>query len=344
MRRVVLDTETTGGSAKNGDRVVELGMVETMDHVPTGRALHFYFRAPRPIQLGASRVHGLTAEMLRDCPAFTTHAAEIRAFLGEDPILAHGAKFDRNFMNKEFVAARIAPPRKDNWEDTVALVRANLTGPAGLSTIVQKLGLKVPDRNIHGALLDAAVLAGVVAHLYGRPAVDIAGLASSGLPRPKKPPAPHNQVETTVYIIRAVAETHGEVDTMPEFIDGLFQRGVVAEPRIWPQKPTEMRGIRLHRDGIYLTASQVGLGKHHWAAGTLAATQDNFGEIAKAAQTACHSVGWKPKRVTVPVEMTARPLPVVPARRLAPGPAAKGKQREPERAPRTSGPRTAPQS
>lgn len=190
VRRVILDTETTGGSARNGDRVCEVGMVETIDHIPTGRIFHEYIYPDRDIHWAATRVHGLTLKKLQGCPRFIDVGPAARDFIGEAPVLAHNAKFDSGFMNAEFERAGIE--RAPNWLCTVNMSQKAMPGGQHkLDVMVERLGIITPDRKIHGALLDAAILASVVARLSNAPEVDITSLVENGrvlgtsVPRPR---------------------------------------------------------------------------------------------------------------------------------------------------------------
>ncbi|MFX4300325.1 exonuclease domain-containing protein [Pseudosulfitobacter pseudonitzschiae] len=175
VRRVILDTETTGGSARNGDRVCELGMVETVGHIPTGRIFHEYIDPERDIHWAATRVHGLKRSMLLGCPKFLDIGQDARDFILDAPVLAHNSRFDAGFMNAEFQRAGI--DRVYNWIDTVTMCqRAMPGGQHKLDIMVQRLGIATPDRKIHGALLDAAILAAVVACIVDAPSVDIQAL------------------------------------------------------------------------------------------------------------------------------------------------------------------------
>lgn len=169
MREIVFDTETTGFDPETGDRVVEIGALELVNHLPTGRTFHEYINPERPMPAEAFAVHGLGDDFLRDKPKFAQIAAKWAAFIGADSMLiAHNAQFDLKFMNFELKRAghpMIAPHR---IIDSLALARQKFPGArATLDALCSRFGIDNSSRTLHGALLDSELLAEVYLELIG---------------------------------------------------------------------------------------------------------------------------------------------------------------------------------
>ncbi|MEG0922218.1 MAG: DNA polymerase III subunit epsilon [Comamonas sp.] len=163
-RQIVLDTETTGLSAVDGDRVIELGCVELLDRKLTGNNLHLYFNPDRESHEDALRVHGITAEFLADKPRFHEAAAQIKEYLQGAELIIHNAPFDMGFLNKEF--DRIGMPPLSSMVSGVidSLVMAKELFPGkrnSLDSLCARLEVDNSGRELHGALLDAELLADV---------------------------------------------------------------------------------------------------------------------------------------------------------------------------------------
>jgi DNA polymerase III subunit epsilon len=168
MRQIVLDTETTGLSAENGDRIIELGCVELLNRKLTGNNLHFYFNPGRDSHEDALRVHGISNEFLRDKPRFAELAEEILAYLQGAEIIIHNAAFDVGFLNKELEL--IGKPRFAEFvsgiTDTLAMAKEMYPGKRNsLDALCDRLGVDNSGRTLHGALLDAELLADVYINL-----------------------------------------------------------------------------------------------------------------------------------------------------------------------------------
>ncbi|MBX9958999.1 MAG: DNA polymerase III subunit epsilon [Burkholderiaceae bacterium] len=168
MRQIVLDTETTGLSAENGDRIIELGCVELLNRKLTGNNLHFYFNPGRDSHEDALRVHGISNEFLRDKPRFAELAEEILAYLQGAEIIIHNAAFDVGFLNKELEL--IGKPRFADFvagiTDTLAMAKEMYPGKRNsLDALCDRLGVDNSGRTLHGALLDAELLADVYINL-----------------------------------------------------------------------------------------------------------------------------------------------------------------------------------
>ena len=176
MREVVLDTETTGTDAA-GDRIVEIGAVELVNHIPTGRTFHAYVNPQRPMSRGAFEVHGLSDAFLADKPVFATVCDDLDAFLGDARLVIHNAAFDVGFLNAEF--ARLGRPALAMGRvlDTLSMARRRHPGaPASLDALCARYGIDNSRRTKHGALLDAEILAEVYIELIGGKQADL-GLA-----------------------------------------------------------------------------------------------------------------------------------------------------------------------
>ncbi len=167
-RLVVLDTETTGLDPKGGDRVVEIGCVELIGCMPTGREFHCYINPLRTMPPGAEAVHGLSEAFLRDHPPFPAHAARLIEFLGDAPVIAHNASFDIGFLDHEFARSGHPPLTMTRAIDTILLARARLPGAKhSLDALCVRYGIDRATRIKHGALIDARLLAEVYLELIG---------------------------------------------------------------------------------------------------------------------------------------------------------------------------------
>ena len=168
MREVIFDTETTGLDPKTGDRMVEIGCVEMIHRVETGRTYHAYFNPERDMPPEAERVHGLSAAFLATKPKFADSADELLAFLGDAPLVAHNAGFDFGFLNNELERSGRAPISMERMVDTVALARKKHPGAKlSLDALCTRYGIDRSHRVKHGALLDAELLAQVYVELTG---------------------------------------------------------------------------------------------------------------------------------------------------------------------------------
>ncbi|HIJ39016.1 MAG TPA: DNA polymerase III subunit epsilon [Rhodospirillaceae bacterium] len=168
MREIVLDTETTGLDPATGHRVVEIGCVELLNHLPSGQVFHCYLNPERPMPAEALAIHGLSDEFLADKPVFESIAEPFLAFIGEDPLIIHNADFDLKFLNWELKLLSRDPLVKSRAIDTVALARRRFPGsPANLDALCRRFGIDNSSRDKHGALLDAELLAEVYLELIG---------------------------------------------------------------------------------------------------------------------------------------------------------------------------------
>jgi DNA polymerase-3 subunit epsilon len=168
MRQIFLDTETTGLSPENGDRIVEIGCVELVNRKLTGKNLHFYLNPERDSHEDALKVHGISNEFLKDKPKFGEIAGELLEYLQGADVLIHNAPFDVGFINKELELQK-RPPLKtyvNSVADTLAMAKDMFPGKRNsLDALCDRLGVDNSGRTLHGALLDAELLADVYIYM-----------------------------------------------------------------------------------------------------------------------------------------------------------------------------------
>ena len=168
MREIALDTETTGLNPRAGHRVVEIGCVEMMNHVATGEVFHVYVNPERDMPEEAFAVHGLSEEFLKDHPVFADVAQDFLTFVGDDPLVIHNAAFDMGFLNAELERAGHTALPMERAIDTVQMARKKFPGAqANLDALCKRFGVDNSNRELHGALLDARLLAEVYLELRG---------------------------------------------------------------------------------------------------------------------------------------------------------------------------------
>jgi DNA polymerase-3 subunit epsilon len=168
MREIVLDTETTGLDPADGHRIVEIGCVELIDHLPTGATFHRYLNPERAVPIESQRVHGLTDEFLADKPLFGHIAEEFDAFLGDSPLVIHNASFDIKFLNAEYLRVMRPPISIARAIDTIEIAKAKIPGARySLDELCKRFGIDLSARTKHGALLDAELTARVYLELVG---------------------------------------------------------------------------------------------------------------------------------------------------------------------------------
>ena len=168
MREIVLDTETTGLDPINGDRLVEIGCVEVVNHIATGEIYHQYVNPKRDMPAGAFAVHGLSAEFLLGHPVFKDVVDDFLKFIGDDPLVIHNAAFDMGFINAELRRLKRRELPMTQSVDTVRMARRKFPGaPASLDALCRRFDIDNSSRTYHGALLDAELLAEVYLELRG---------------------------------------------------------------------------------------------------------------------------------------------------------------------------------
>lgn len=181
QREIVLDTETTGLDAKNGDRLIEVGCVELYNRIPTGREFHAFINPDgQPVHPEAEAIHGISGEFLLDKPIFRDVVGGFLEFIGEDQLVIHNAPFDVGFINMELGRLDIVPIAMERVVDTLALARRkHPAGPNTLDALCKRYGIDNSVRTKHGAIVDSLLLAEVYVELLGERQADL-GLAARG--------------------------------------------------------------------------------------------------------------------------------------------------------------------
>lgn len=168
MREIILDTETTGLDPKSGDRLIEVGCVELLNRIPTGREFHRYINPERDVPAEAVAVHGLSGTFLEDKPLFAHVAEEFLGFIGEDSLVIHNANFDIGFLNAELGRISLPTITMDRVTCTLQLARRrHPAGPNSLDALCKRYGIDNSKRTKHGALMDSLLLAEVYIELLG---------------------------------------------------------------------------------------------------------------------------------------------------------------------------------
>ena len=167
MREIILDTETTGLNFKTGDRIIEVGCVELINHIATGNNLQFYCSVEKKIEESATNIHGLTNEFLSKHPPFEDNVKKLLNFIKDDILIIHNAEFDLGFLNNELKLINLKPI-KNQVLDTVTLARKKLNSRiANLDYLCKRFSIDASARTLHGALLDCHLLAEVYLELMG---------------------------------------------------------------------------------------------------------------------------------------------------------------------------------
>ena len=201
MREIVLDTETTGLEPGEGHRVVEIGALELVHRVPTGKSWHSYMNPERDMPLDAYRIHELSEDFLKDKPRFAEIAKAFLAFIGDAPLVIHNAPFDAAFLNAELARLDLPPLAGERLVDTLEMARRRFQGaPNNLNALCDRFGIDKSDRTVHGALIDCSLLAEVYLHLTGgrQPGLAFQAAPGAGAEEGKRqggrafrPPRPH---------------------------------------------------------------------------------------------------------------------------------------------------------
>ena len=203
MREIVFDTETTGLSPQNGDRLVEIGCVELFNRVETGRTFHAYFNPGRSMPSEAEMVHGLSDRFLSDKPAFGDRCEDLLDFIADSPLVAHNAAFDFGFINNELGSCGRPTVCTSRMIDTLAIARQKFPGAKhSLDALCTRFGVDRSVRIKHGALIDAQLLAQVYVELTGGRQIGL-GLVAE-LIEPDRSPGedPGHEPLTIVAIVR----------------------------------------------------------------------------------------------------------------------------------------------
>lgn len=205
LREIVLDTETTGLDPDRGHRIVEVAALELVDHLPTGRTFHSYVHPQRDMPEEAFRVHGLSAQFLRDFPVFAEVLNPLLEFLEDSRLVIHNAAFDIRFLSAEFGRQGYEPLPMSRAIDTLQLAQRRFPGAQNsLDALCRRFAIDNSTRTLHGALLDCELLAEVYLHLIGgrqivlgldRPGARRAGPTVARTVRPPRPHAPSAEEE-----------------------------------------------------------------------------------------------------------------------------------------------------
>ena len=229
MREIALDTETTGISPLDGHRVIEIGALELMHHLPTGRKLHLYINPEREIDDGAVAVHGITSDFLADKPVFADIVDEFLAFVDDDPMVIHNASFDMGFLNAELKRLdRPVLPMAQSI-DTLMMARKKFPGAqANLDALCRRFEIENSHRDLHGALVDADLLAAVYIELLGgrQPGFSLESdsqttAADQGAPNSTEPEPSFHLDAKPMWHIRVHAPTDEELKAHAKFLEEL---------------------------------------------------------------------------------------------------------------------------
>lgn len=167
-REIILDTETTGLSPKEGHRIIEIGAVELVNRLPTGNNFHVYINPERDVPLDAQRIHGITDEFLRDKPKFNEIVEDFVEFIGESKIVIHNADFDIRFLNAELFYVKKPEISRDRVFCSLIHARKKFPGAQNsLDALCRRFNVDNSNREKHGALLDSELLAEVYLELMG---------------------------------------------------------------------------------------------------------------------------------------------------------------------------------
>lgn len=223
-REIVLDTETTGFDPKTGDRLIEVGCIEIEDLLPTGRMYHTLVYPERLIPPDAIRVHGITDEKVKGAPRFNEVVGELMEFIGDAPVIAHNAAFDRSFIDHECGLCGHPLLEETRWIDTLKLAQSRFPGMANsLDALCKRFKISLVERTLHGALIDARLLAEVYLELKGgkerrldltaaRTVTTAAAAAASGgygpRPRPLAPRSTEAEQAAHLAFLRETLKDH----------------------------------------------------------------------------------------------------------------------------------------
>lgn len=214
MREIILDTETTGLKPAEGHRIVEIGCVELVNSIPTGRTWHCHLNPERDVPQKAYEVHGLSTEFLSDKPLFGDRADELLAFIEGAMIVMHNAPFDFGFLNAELERVPLPLLRWDRVIDTLALARRRHPGaPASLDALCRRYGVDLSERETegHGALLDCRLLASVYVELVGGNQARLelaANVAQAAMMQANEDPIPPRPAPLALRLSSAEKEAH----------------------------------------------------------------------------------------------------------------------------------------
>jgi len=237
MRQIVLDTETTGLNARSGDRVIEIGCVEMVNRRLTGNNFHYYINPERDSEEGALAVHGLTTEFLSDKPKFAEIADELCAYLKDAEVIIHNAPFDTGFLDAEFARLNLPPYAKQVANTIDSLAEAKKLHPGkrnSLDALCDRYEISNAHRTLHGALLDAELLAEVyLAMTRGQNmlTMDHAGAAQEGEGGGSEELIPIPEIIVLAATEEELAEHEASLDKLDKEAKGkCVWRAITAEP------------------------------------------------------------------------------------------------------------------
>ena len=216
MREIVLDTETTGLNYMGGDRIIEVGCVELINHIPTGKNLQFYCSTDKKIGEDAIKIHGLTNDFLNKYSFFKEHLKNFFDFIKNDTLIIHNAEFDVGFINNELKLIG-AKPITNRIIDTTLLARKKLnTRITNLDYLCRRFSIDLSSRKLHGALLDCHLLAGVYLELLGgkQTSLNLSEFKKNNTRSTNKSLANNNN-------INKVKITKGETQSHKELVKGI---------------------------------------------------------------------------------------------------------------------------
>lgn len=238
LREIVLDTETTGLDAKRGDRLIEIGCLELVNRIPSGREFHRFINPEdREVHPDAEAIHGISSEFLRDKPPFLNVVDDFLAFIGEAALVIHNASFDIGFINMELERAGRTPIPMERVVDTLALARRkHPAGPNSLDALCKRYGIDNSKRVKHGALMDSELLAEVYIELLGeRQATLVLGQESVSAvrgstrrtyaARTRPTPLPPRLTPEAEELHRAYVETLGQDPIWRRYMDAAKEKG-----------------------------------------------------------------------------------------------------------------------
>lgn len=168
VREIIFDTETTGFHANDGDRITEIGCLEIIDLLPTGKQFHCYLDPQRAVPDKVVQITGLTTEFLKGKPLFEHKVDEFLEFIQDSTLIAHNAQFDMNFINAEMVRCGREPLPRSRFKDTMAMAHEQYPGsPASLDALCRRFKIPLTSRDKHGAITDSKLLSRVYLELNG---------------------------------------------------------------------------------------------------------------------------------------------------------------------------------
>lgn len=222
LREIIFDTETTGLEARKGDRLIEIGCIEMVNRIPTGKEFHRFINPLRDVPAEAQAVHGITTEFLLDKPIFSDVWKDFIDFIADDTLVAHNATFDVGFLNAELERVRGPVISMSRVVDTLQLARRkHPAGPNSLDALCKRYGIDNSNRTKHGAIVDSLLLAEVYVELLGeRQASLVLGSggvsaskarnsAASAVRGPRPTPLPVRLTDDVIAAHRAFVETLG---------------------------------------------------------------------------------------------------------------------------------------